>query len=248
MWTSILQTKIPANQPSFSWADGSISFAVPAWYYDGISTATAVDSDLVASNIASGVTILWVLWTAPWPSLPISGIYPWYQLTRNIFYNGSTTTPRQTPDLTAMYDTWPTIVYMYRLRNDSSDDWTVVYPIILTKATLWLTYWASQTIQWTTAWWSPLGACWGTFSDDWSNIIRCIFGSANPSDWQVDYNITLNSWSGYTYTRLSADKIPLANTTPANAIFTYSSVDYLMTMFYQFNSGTNVLDPYLEIH
>jgi len=50
------------TQGDVAGADGSISFAIPDGYYSG-NTATAADSDLVASNIRVGVTIFGVTGT-----------------------------------------------------------------------------------------------------------------------------------------------------------------------------------------
>ncbi|MCM2279796.1 MAG: DUF1566 domain-containing protein [Oligoflexia bacterium] len=39
-------------------ADGSLTFAIPAGYYDGSKTATVVDTDLAATNVCTGKNIL----------------------------------------------------------------------------------------------------------------------------------------------------------------------------------------------
>ena len=49
---------------SFSGAEGSLSFAIPDGIYSGSQTATAVDADLLASNIASGVNLFGTAGTA----------------------------------------------------------------------------------------------------------------------------------------------------------------------------------------
>ncbi len=65
-WTSVAGSNVPG-------AEGSISFSIPDGYYSG-KTCTAVDGDLSAGNIKSGVTILGQLGTySGTPSYPASG-------------------------------------------------------------------------------------------------------------------------------------------------------------------------------
>jgi hypothetical protein len=62
--TGTLKTGSMPFGNDFTAANGALIFAVPAGYYDGIKTATAADSNLLASNIASGVSIFGVTGTA----------------------------------------------------------------------------------------------------------------------------------------------------------------------------------------
>ncbi len=61
--TILVKSPTLATWSSFSGWDGDISFAVPAWYYNGSEFATAVDSDLIAGNVKNGVDIFGVVGT-----------------------------------------------------------------------------------------------------------------------------------------------------------------------------------------
>lgn len=215
------------------------------------NSGNRIDSQLIASNIITGATIYGIAGSATTGLAPVWGIVPWYQLTRSLRSRiGNLSLIADSIDV--MYDNGTSIAFMYRYRNDASDDFTVFVPMILNKTTFLLTIWTAQNISGTTSGWSPL---WNigtpTYSDDGAGNIKVIRGNALPNDGEVTYNISGDSRSGYSYTRSSNNKVPLANTTPANASFVISSQTYAFTveLLYPTDpimSWIVILDTYLQ--
>jgi len=147
-----------------------------------------------------------------------------------------------------MYDTGTKIIFMYQLRNDSSDDWTNIMPLIFDKTTFDLQWWVIQQVSWWTSSGSPIWWVSLSFSDNWANNIKVIFWSYSLNDGEVVYNVSTNTWSWYSYAKSSNNKVPLANTTLVNWAFNLSGISYLMTVDYNNISWTNIIDPYLKIN
>lgn len=208
------------------------------------------DSNLIASNIKWGVSIFWILGSFVGTPPVVWGIVPWYQLTRNIFYNGSTVAPLETP-WTYMYDTWATIIYLVLVRNDWSNDFTVVRPMILNKTTFVLTYWASVNINYNSSWGSPI---WvqqtmiKSVTHDWAGLIKIIWGSWSSAnaDWELIYNTWTLAFTTNSYTRNSNNKVAFANPVSSNWTVTISGNDYLFDVFYWYQTNVNIIDPYLQ--
>lgn len=207
------------------------------------------DSNLIASNIKWGVSIFWILGSFVGTPPVVWGIVPWYQLTRNIFYNGSTVTPRETP-WTYMYDDGSRIIYLYFVRNDSSNDWTIIRTLILTKSNFNLFYWNTQNISYNSSWWSPI---WvqathiKSVTHNGSGSIKIIWGSWNTNaDWEVTYSVWAGTWGSYSYTRNSNNKVAFANPVSVNWNVTISWNTYLFTVFYWYQTNVNIIDPYLQ--
>lgn len=215
------------------------------------TSGNRIDSQLIASNIITGATIYGIAGSATTGLAPVWGIVPWYQLTRSLRSRISNAA-LIADSIDIMYDNGTTIVFMYRYRNDASDDFTVFVPMILNKTTFLLTIWTAQNINGTTSGWSPL---WNigtpTYSDDGAGNIKVIRGNALPNDGEVTYNISGNSRSGYSYTRSSNNKVPLANTTPTNANFVILGKTYAFTVTLLFPTDPSmlnivILDTYLQ--
>ena len=193
-----------------------------------------------------GTEVVTVSWGGAIP--PMWGVYPWFQLNRNIFYSWSSNARENR--FQWMFDAWSNIIYFFNYRYDFSDDYTKIFALVLDKSNFNLSWASSQSINNLSSWWNPFGVQQWHYNnisrDGWNNIkyIRWLSGA----DWEVIYSIAWNSRSWYTYTRNSNNKIPYTNPIPSNWFYTIWSLSTLMTMFVNNNAWANFLDPYLEIH
>lgn len=68
------------------WVDWSLDVIMPMWYSDWTNKTSAIDANLINTNIKDWITIFWILWTYTWSAWWISSSYDvvaWDQIQRN---------------------------------------------------------------------------------------------------------------------------------------------------------------------
>lgn len=208
-----------------------------------------IDPNLIPSNIKDGISIFGVDGNFAWGTPPtIGSSQAWYQLTR-ILQNAWSNL-----EFFVLWqrDTASEVLRFAFRREDSSDNFTTVYPMILNKSNAVLTYWSTWNISNATSWGSPFGVQFNwirSISFDWIDSYKVIWGSRFNlnNDWEYTYNRSTNARSNLQYTRNSNDKAPfgtiITNTSPFNI---WSLTCDIST--YTANSwSVNLLDPQLII-